>query len=109
MALHAGLRHAERLAGVLALSCFLPLPDTLAGEASAANRDVPIFMAHGRADAVIPVARAERSRDLLRGFDYRVEWRDYPMPHAVCAEELAEIGAWLRGVLGRPAVGAGRR
>jgi len=100
MALHTGLRHPERLAGILALSCFLPLAGSLAAEASAANRDVPIFMAHGTHDEVIPIARARRSREALEALGYRVTWREYPMPHAVCPEEIADVGAWLREVLG---------
>jgi phospholipase/carboxylesterase len=99
MALHTGLRHPERLAGVLALSCFLALPETLAAEASAANRDVPIFMAHGTGDTVIPLARAQRGRQALAALGYAVEWREYRMGHAVCAEEVRETGAWLTNVL----------
>ncbi|HAM55884.1 MAG: carboxylesterase [Candidatus Rokubacteria bacterium RBG_16_73_20] len=99
IALQTGLRHPERLAGVLAISCYLPLARTLAAEAHPANRDVPLFMAHGAWDPVIPLARAARSRDLLAGLGYRVAWREYPMPHAVCPEELGDIGAWLRAVL----------
>jgi phospholipase/carboxylesterase len=99
MALHTGLRHPERLAGILALSCFLPVPDTLAAEASPANRDVPIFLAHGTHDATIPLARAHRAREVLRGLGYRVEWHEYPMPHSVCDEEVADLARWLRDVL----------
>jgi phospholipase/carboxylesterase len=91
MALHTGLRHGERLAGILALSCFLPLADTLAAEASPANRDTPIFLAHGTQDPLIPFARARRAQAMLEGLGYRVEWREYAMPHAVCAEESADI------------------
>jgi phospholipase/carboxylesterase len=100
MALHTGLRHAERLAGIMALSCALPLADSLGAEASAANRDVPIFMAHGTHDAMIPLARAAAARDRLTDLGYRVEWHEYAMPHAVCLEELADLSAWLRRVLG---------
>jgi phospholipase/carboxylesterase len=100
MALHTGVRHGERLAGVMALSCSLPLPDALAAEAAPTNRDVPIFMAHGTNDPMIPMARALRAREVLTGLDYRVEWHEYPMPHSVCAEEVAEISAWLQRVLG---------
>lgn len=100
MALHTGLRLREPLAGIIALSCFLPLADRLADERSAAAAGVPIFMAHGVHDAVIPLARARRSRDVLLGLGYRVEWREYAMPHAVCAEEVADIAAWLRRALG---------
>jgi phospholipase/carboxylesterase len=99
MALYGGLRHAERLVGVLALSCALPLADTLAAEASPANRDVPIFMAHGIHDPVVPQARATGSRDILTGLGYRVTWREYPMPHSVCPEEIDDIAEWLARVL----------
>jgi phospholipase/carboxylesterase len=99
MALHTGLRHPARLAGILALSAFLPLPGALAAEASPANRDVPIFMGHGTLDPLIPLARARRSRDALLEAGYRVDWREYRMPHAVCPEEVADIAAWLRAVL----------
>ena len=101
MALHTGLRHPERLAGVMALSCSLPLADTLADEAAPANRRVPIFMAHGTYDDVIPLARARQAHDVLVKLDYPVEWHDYPMPHSVCAEEIADISAWLTTVLGK--------
>ena len=100
MALHTALRHTERLAGVMALSCSLPLADTLAAEAAPANRDVSIFMAHGAHDPMIPMARALRAREVLTGLGYRLEWHEYPMPHSVCVEEIAHIGAWLAKVLG---------
>jgi phospholipase/carboxylesterase len=99
MALHTGLRHRERLAGVLALSCFLPLADTLADEAAPANHDVPIFLAHGQFDDLIPMARARRTHETLTGLGYRVAWHDYPMPHSVCPEEIADISAWLTTTL----------
>ena len=99
MALHTGLRHSERLGGIVALSCFLLLADTLEAEASPANRDVPIFMAHGLYDPLIPVARARAGRDRLRALGYRVDWREYPMPHSVCPDEVRDIAAWLRAVL----------
>ena len=100
IALQTGLRHPERLAGIMALSTYLPVADTLAAEASAANRDVPIFMAHGLHDPLIPIERAQMSRKLLESAGYRVEWHDYPMEHSVCAEEIADISSWLRRVLG---------
>jgi phospholipase/carboxylesterase len=99
MALQTGLRHPERLGGIAALSCFLPLADALAGEASAANREVPIFMAHGTHDPLIALARGAEARDRLLALGYRVEWRQYPMPHAVCAEEIADLSAWLGKIL----------
>jgi len=100
MALHTALRHTARLAGVMALSCSLPLADTLAAEAAPANRDVSIFMAHGAHDPMIPMARALRAREVLTGLGYRLEWHEYPMPHSVCVEEIADIGVWLGKVLG---------
>jgi phospholipase/carboxylesterase len=99
MALHTGLRHAEPLAGIMALSCFLPLAERLAGEASAANRDTPIFLAHGTHDPVIPLVRARHAHEVLAGLGYRVEWHEYPMPHSVCDAELRDIGAWLTRIL----------
>jgi phospholipase/carboxylesterase len=99
IAFQTGLRHPERLAGIMALSTYLPLASTLAAEASAANRAVSIFMAHGLHDPLIPVERALLSRDALRKAGYAVEWHEYPMEHAVCAEEIAAIAAWLRRVL----------
>ncbi len=99
IALHTGLRHGERLAGILALSTYLPLAGTLAAEASAANRDVPLFMAHGNYDDIIPIERARQSRRALEALGTRVEWHEYPMPHSVCGEEIADIAAWLRAVL----------
>jgi phospholipase/carboxylesterase len=99
IALQTGLRHPARLAGIMALSTYLPLASTLPTEASAANRDVPIFMAHGRDDSLIPIERAMMSRDVLRKAGYPVEWHEYAMEHAVSAEEIADIAAWLRTVL----------
>ncbi len=99
MALQTGLRHPERLAGIMALSCYVPLARTLAAETTAANRDAPIFMAHGIYDDLIPVARARRSRDLLLGLGYGVEWREYPMPHSVSGEEVGDISRWLQEAL----------
>jgi phospholipase/carboxylesterase len=99
VALHTGLRHAERLAGILALSTYLPLAGSLAPEHSAANLGVPLFMAHGRFDDIIPIERARQSRVVLEGLGCKLEWREYAMPHAVCGEEIADIAAWLRAVL----------
>jgi phospholipase/carboxylesterase len=100
IALQTGLRHPERIAGIMALSAYVPVAEELSAEASPANRDVPIFMAHGSYDPVIPLARAEQSRKLLESLGYPVEWREYGMPHSVCPEELADVGAWLVKVLG---------
>ncbi len=96
VALSAGLRFDERLAGLLALSTYLPFPETFAATRSAANLDVPILMCHGRMDPVVPVGMGTEARDLLRAQGYAVEWHEYPMQHEVCAAELAEIARWLR-------------
>jgi phospholipase/carboxylesterase len=97
--LHTALRHPVRLAGVLALSTYLPLASTLTGEMNAANRDTPIFMAHGEYDDVIPLRRAEQSASLLKEAGCKVEWHTYPMPHSVCADEIGHIAAFLRATL----------
>ena len=98
VALHTALRHAERLAGVLALSTYLPVAAKLA-EASPAHRELPIFMAHGSFDDIIPLRRAEQSRDALVKAGYQVEWHSYPMPHSVNAEEIRDIAQFLGRVL----------
>lgn len=100
IALQTALRHPERLAGVMALSTYLPLADLLADEAAGINRDVPIFMAHGSSDPVITLSRAEQSRDHLKSLGYRIDWHTYAMAHAVCPQEIADIGTWLNRVLG---------
>jgi len=97
--LQTGLRFSKRLAGILALSTYLPLASTLADERARANFGTPIFMAHGSDDELIDVSRAERSRDALKAIGYAVEWHAYPMGHAVCPEEIAAIGKWLLRVL----------
>jgi phospholipase/carboxylesterase len=99
IALQTGLRHAERLAGIMALSTYVPLADKLAAEANPANRAVPIFMAHGTADPMIALARAQASQALLVQQGYAVEWHEYRMQHSVCPQEIADIGAWLTRVL----------
>jgi phospholipase/carboxylesterase len=96
IALQAALRHPQRLAGVLALSTYLPLRETLAHEASAANRNAPILMCHGQRDPIVPAALGEASRDFLRNAGYAVQWRSYPMEHQVCMEEVVDIAAWLK-------------
>jgi len=100
IALHTGLRYPQRLGGLLVLSAYLPLAATVAAERSIANVDVPVLQAHGTQDPVVPFPWAERSRDYLRELGYAVEWREYPMPHAVCPDEVAEIRDWLIRVFG---------
>ena len=99
MALMTALRHKEKLAGVIGLSGYLPLAATVAAERHAANHDTPIFLAHGSADPVVPLARAVASRDALKALGYSVDWHEYPMAHSVCMEEIADINAWLLKVL----------
>ena len=99
MTFMAGLRHGERLAGLLGMSGYLPLADLTATERSAANADVPIFQAHGSADPMITMARATASRDALIALGYPVEWHAYPMPHSVCPQEIVDMNRWLLRVL----------
>jgi phospholipase/carboxylesterase len=99
MTLMTGLRHRERLAGLVGLSGYLPLADTTAAERSDANALVPIFMAHGRDDPMIGLDRAIASRDALRGLGYAVDWHEYPMAHSVCMEEIADLNRWLLKLL----------
>ncbi len=99
MALLTGLRHGEKLGGIVGLSGYLPLAATTAAERHAANTATPIFLAHGRMDPVVPLARALASRDALQALGYQVEWREYPMAHSVCMEEIANLNRWLLSVL----------
>ncbi|MFQ5653900.1 MAG: alpha/beta hydrolase [Planctomycetota bacterium] len=100
VALHVGLRHAEPLAGILALSTYLPLEETLEEEATAANRGIPILHCHGAWDPVVPLHLGERSARLLGERGYALEWKTYPTQHSVHPQEVEEIGAWLRRTLG---------
>jgi phospholipase/carboxylesterase len=99
LALHTALREPSRLAGVIALSSYLPLASKLDREAHPANAAVPVFMAHGSYDPVLPFALGQRSRDLLRSHGYEVDWHTYPIAHSVCAEEIVAIRDWLARVL----------
>jgi phospholipase/carboxylesterase len=91
----AGLRYRERLAGLAGLSGYLPLADTTAGERDSANRDTPVFLAHGRGDAMVPIARGMAARDALAALGHEVQWEDYPMEHSVCMEEVTALNRWL--------------
>ena len=97
--LHTGLRQPQPLAGLIALSCYLPLADSFEREAAAGSRGVPVFLAHGTQDPVVPLARGAASRDALKAAGYAVEWHDYPMPHSVSAEEIRDLGAFMQRVL----------
>ena len=96
MTLQTGLRYPQKLAGLVCLSGYLPLADKITNERSEANLSTPIFMAHGRADPVVHMARAEASRDLLKNLGYSIQWKDYPMPHSVCEEEIDDLGHIFR-------------
>lgn len=100
MTLLTGLRHGERLGGLVGLSGYLPLAAQTAAERSPANADVPIFLAHGREDPMVGIDRALASRDALRALGYDVEWHDYAMPHSVCMDEIVDLNRWLLQVLG---------
>jgi len=95
MVLHTGVRYPQPLAGILALSCYLPLADSLARDRCEASRAVPIMMAHGVSDPLIPLSLAEQSRDRLRRLGYTVDWHTYPMPHAVYPQEIRDLREWL--------------
>jgi phospholipase/carboxylesterase len=95
IALAAGLRHPERLGGIIALSTYLPLLATLAGERHAANAALPIFWGHGTLDPVVILQRGTDSRDLLQSLGYTVDWHIYPRAHSVCAEEIGDLRRWL--------------
>ena len=101
MALLTGLRHGERLGGIAGLSGYLPLATTTAAERHPENQGTPVFLAHGRMDPVVALARATASRDALIALGWKVQWHDYPMAHSVCQEEIADFNRWLVGVLAR--------
>jgi len=106
IAIHAALRYPERLAGLMALSTYLPLQGRFKSEVldnpDTGNRDLPIFMAHGSFDPMLPMQLGRTSADLLIESEFSVEWHDYPMAHAVCAEEIMDVRAWLIAVYAGP-------
>lgn len=97
--LHTGLRYASRLAGIMALSTYLPLHEHLEAERHVANAETPVFMAHGQFDQVVPMAIGQRSQERLQAIGQPVDWREYPIEHSVSLEEIRDIAAWLRQVL----------
>ncbi|WP_048441853.1 alpha/beta hydrolase [Caenimonas sp. SL110] len=101
MALLAGLRHKERLAGIVGMSGYLPLASSTAAERSDANAITPIFLAHGQYDNVVVPERGRASRDMLKALGYPVEWHEYPMAHSVCMEEVQQLNDWLVKLLAK--------
>jgi phospholipase/carboxylesterase len=99
MTLQTGMRHPEKLAGMLCLSGYLPLAAVAGTERNEASLQTPVFMAHGRQDPVVPFQRAEQSREVLETLGYQVEWHAYQMQHSLCLEEVQDIGKWIRKVL----------
>ena len=99
IALYTALRYPEPLAGVLALSTYLPLADTSATELQAGNVSVPVFMGHGDADPIVPITAAVQSRRLLQELGFKLDWHEYAMQHSVCHEEIGDISQWLQQVL----------
>lgn len=99
VALHTALRYPQSLAGVMCLSAYLPLAASLVGEAARANASIPIFMGHGTADPIVPVALAERTRAQLQALGYTVAWHTYPIPHSLSPAEVEDVGEWLRRLL----------
>ncbi len=99
MSLQTGLRHPQKLAGIMGLSGYVPLADKVGEERHPANQNTSIFLVHGTVDPVIPIQRAQQSRDLLISLGYPVEWHDYWMQHSVAPQEIIDIGNWLRKVL----------
>jgi phospholipase/carboxylesterase len=98
MALFTALRHQEKLAGILALSTYVPLKQTLAAETNKANANTPIFMAHGSFDTVITLDTCKISLDLLHSLHFAVQWHEYPMAHGVCDEEIQDINQFLNEI-----------
>jgi len=96
IALHSGLRYEQPLGGILALSTYLPLAETVKAEAHLATSSTPIFMAHGRSDPIVPYALGKASLERLTALGYNVEWHEYAMPHTVCMEEIEAIEQWLK-------------
>ena len=99
IALQTALRYPDKLAGVMALSCYLPCADSFAAEAAPANAKTPVLIAHGTQDPVVPYAMGKNSNDVLVKAGYAVQWREYPLPHSVCLEEVRDIGTWLTSAL----------
>ena len=102
IALHSGLRYPERLAGILALSTYLPLADSLEAEAAPANRETSIFQGHGTMDPMVRIEMGQQTHELLTQRGYQASWNTYPMLHAMHPDEITAIGAWLRELYDSP-------
>ena len=90
------MRHPQRLGGILALSTYLPLAKKLKNEASEVNKKIPIFMAHGYDDSILPLRFGQLSKEVLESEGYAVQWHTYPMDHSVCPEEIKDISRWVQ-------------
>lgn len=101
IALHTGLLYPDKLAGIVALSTYVAIPEAIQRSASEANREIPIFMAHGRFDPVIPYSLGQQSKDFLAEAGYPVQWHAYPMEHSVHPEEIRHIADWLNDLIDR--------
>lgn len=99
IALHTGLLYRQKLAGIIALSTYVAVPEAIQRSASGANKNIPIFMAHGRFDPVIPCNLGEQSRDFLEKAGYAVQWHEYPMEHSVYPDEIRDLADWLKELL----------
>lgn len=99
ISLFSGLRYSQKLAGILAMSCYLPNPEALPTELSAVNQQTPILQHHGEQDEVVPISAGKKANTLLVAAGYQAQWQSYAMPHSVVAEQLADISAWLHKVL----------
>lgn len=99
IALFSGPRYPQRLAGIMGLSCYMPLESAFAAERAVANQSTPLFLAHGTQDPVVDVRLGSSARQLLQAAGYPLEWHTYSMPHAICPQEVADIASWLGRVL----------
>ena len=101
ISLYAGLRYTQPLAGIMVLSAYLPIPETLADEMAPANQTIPVFMAHGLQDTTIPIAVGQATKEKMSQAEYKIEWHQYPMAHSVSTEEIQDISAWLKKIFNK--------
>jgi len=98
MALYTGLRYPKKLAGIMALSSYLPLKNTFTTEAHVANQETPLFMAAGLHDPIVQYAWSSETKDVLTALNYPIQWHSYPMEHSICAQEIQDISQWLQHI-----------